>query len=307
MYKLSPRKAFLSALCLGLLTVCGQANALSVRGYRSCVSMIAQNPARAFEAAQEWRDYGGGPASRHCLALSLVALGMYERAAAVLEDVATAQPPLAADGEPGWTLDAAQRADFLVQAGNAWLVAGKASKAYSTFNLALAEPTMSDLARGELLIDRARALAETKDYSAAIADLDRATEFLGVRADILTYRASAWRAAGRLWEAKVDIEQALQLEPENTAALFERGILRYEADDFGGARADWGRVRALAPGTPTADAAAANLAALDAPQGVSEEDAPIRLELRGLPPGPYDPPEAPASGQVQDGKVPTRP
>lgn len=307
MYKLTSCKIFLSALCLGGLMLSTQASAKSVRDYRSCVRMIAHNAAQAFEAAQEWRDYGGGPASQHCLALSLVAQGMYGRAAVVLEDVAAARAPLTIAGKPAWTLDAAQRTDFLVQAGNAWLIAGKVGKAYSTFNLALAAPVLSDSARGELLIDRSRALAETKDYGAAVADLDRAAEILGARADILTYRASAERASGRLWEAKLNIEHALQLEPENPDALLERGILRYEADDFGGARADWGRVRELVPGTPIADAAAANLAALDAPQDVTQEDAPIRLELRGLPPGPNADPAPPANDQGQDGKAPTRP
>lgn len=314
MHKTTPNKALFAALCLGGFMVCAQAvfaqaGAQSVRSYRTCVSMVARNPAQAFEAAQEWRDYGGGPSSQHCLALALVAQGMYGRAAELLEEIAATQPPLDRDGEPAWTLGAAQRADLLIQAGNAWLIAGKGDKAYSTFNDVLGEPSLSDAARGELLIDRSRALAQIKDYRAVIADLDRAAALLGERADILTYLASARRAEGALADAQDAIGRALQLAPNDPDALFERGILRYSADDFAGAKADWIRVGEIAPGTVAADAAAANIAALDRPEDLSQEKgvAPIRLELRGLSPE-QDAARAPAaSAQAQDGKAPTQP
>ncbi len=311
MHKLTPLKAAI-ALFMGGAMLCPQVAARSVRDYRSCVSLVARNAVQAFEAAQEWRDYGGGSASRHCLALALVARGMYGRAAELLEEVASAQQPLAEKGKAAWTLDAELRTDLLVQAGNAWLIAGKAGKAYATFNAALAEPSLSNAVRGELLIDRSRALAGTSDYRTAVADLDRASELLGERADILTYRANVRRAAGALGDAKDNIERALQLAPDSPDALLERGTLRRAVDDFAGAKADWIRVGQVAPGSSAAAVAAANLAALDAHIAaghgeVIEEAAPIRLELRGLPPvGDVSFVPLP-SARAQDGKAPTQP
>ena len=46
---------------------------------------------------------------------------------------------------------------------------------------------------------------------------------------------------------------------ENPEALLERGIVKRLTNDPEGARADWMQVVALAGGTPTGDAAKANL------------------------------------------------
>ena len=60
---------------------------------------------------------------------------------------------------------------------------------------------------------------------------------------------------------------------DNAEALLERGILRRLRGDKEGARADWERVRALAPDSPEAETAAANLKLLDqpAPAGAESE------------------------------------
>src|SRR3546814_20023918 len=68
--------------------------------------------------------------------------------------------------------------DLWGQAGNAWLVAGEAEKARAAFNTALAHGGGSDDWKGELYIDRARALVELGQPDAARADLDRALELV---------------------------------------------------------------------------------------------------------------------------------
>src|SRR3546814_7308350 len=57
--------------------------------------------------------------------------------------------------------------DLWGQAGNAWLVAGEAEKARAAFNTALAHGGGSDDWKGELYIDRARALVELGQPDAA--------------------------------------------------------------------------------------------------------------------------------------------
>jgi regulator of sirC expression with transglutaminase-like and TPR domain len=53
-------------------------------------------------------------------------------------------------------------------------------------------------------------------------------------------------------------------DPDNAEGLLERGILRQRKRDEAGARADWQRIMALVPGTPTADLAQQDLALLEA-------------------------------------------
>ncbi len=45
----------------------------------------------------------------------------------------------------------------------------------------------------DLLVDRAFSYRDKNDFRSAIGDLDRAHELAPERADVLTYRASAWR------------------------------------------------------------------------------------------------------------------
>jgi regulator of sirC expression with transglutaminase-like and TPR domain len=77
-------------------------------------------------------------------------------------------------------------------------------------------------------------------------------------------RASAYRHTGRPSEATLDVERALALAPDHPGALLERGILRRQAGDDKGARADWNAVIARHPLDPAAEAARRHLAEMAA-------------------------------------------
>lgn len=213
--------------------------------YAACTTLVKRDPQGAFESAQVWRDAGGDVAARHCMALALVALGRYGEAATVLEAVAR---DMEADRR-------SLRAEVLGQAGQAWLRAGDADRAYGALTAGI-EIDPSDV---ELLIDRAQALAAAGAFPKAIEDLTRALELAPDRADAYAFRASAYRYLEDLDSAAHDIGHALKLAPDDPVALLERGNIRMLRDDAKGARADWLRVLTEAPGTPAADAAQANL------------------------------------------------
>ena len=59
------------------------------------------------------------------------------------------------------------------------------------------------------------------------------------RTDLLVLRASARRALKRYQDAKSDLEAALKLKPGDGDALVERGLLRKDLGDLGGARRDF--------------------------------------------------------------------
>jgi len=217
--------------------------------YERCLAMLERDPEGARTMAETWQSANGGEGAAHCLALATIELGEPETGAQMLEQIAGASkaPDLA-------------RAAVFGQAGQAWLMAGEAGRAYGAATLALAlSPNDADL-----LIDRAVAAGTLKHFADAINDLDRALDIDPKRPDALVLRGSAWRHDGQLGLAKDDIDRALAQDPENAEAYLERGILRQRRGDVGGAHADWMRAIKLAPDSPTADLAQQNLALLEA-------------------------------------------
>lgn len=247
-----PLLAALAALGLGLApwgAAPAQERAQQQRAYRDCMILARTAPADGFESALAWAALGGGEGARHCAAVALIGLGQYREAAQRLER-------LAADLRAA---NAALGLDVLVQAGQAWVLAGDAARAHAVQSAAL------DIAPDnvELLLDRGITLATAKNYWEAVDDFNRALELAPGRPDLLVLRASAYRYLDALELARDDIALALTHAPDNPDALLERGMLRRLAGNDAGARDDWLRVISLAEGTPSAEAARANLAKLD--------------------------------------------
>jgi tetratricopeptide (TPR) repeat protein len=217
--------------------------------YERCMTMLGADPAGANAFAEAWEATGGGDGARHCLALAQVALGNPETGADLLEKLANSSH--AAD---------LARASVYGQAGQAWLMAGDASRAFAAATLALTlSPDDPDL-----LIDRSIAAATLERYQDTITDLDHALSIDPKRDDALVFRGAAYRHLNNMERAEDDIDHAVMLNPDNADALLERGILRQRQGNPEGARADWERAIALDPDTATADLAQQNLALLEA-------------------------------------------
>lgn len=217
--------------------------------YDRCLGLLTTEPESAATLAQTWVARGGGEPAIHCLALSRLALGEPAPAAEDLERLASTS-----------TSPPATRAALYEQATQAWLMAGRATRARATATSALAL-TPDD---PSLLIERATAALQLDNFADAANDLAQALRLDASRADALVLRAAALRQLDRVPDALADIAAALTLDPENVEALLERGILRQRRNDPAGARTDWERAITLAPDSPTADLARQNLALLDA-------------------------------------------
>jgi tetratricopeptide (TPR) repeat protein len=217
--------------------------------YEDCLALTRTDPQRAFDQAMAWRKLGGSFPADHCAAVALVALKRYPEAAKKLQDLAGAM----------MQADPLLRAGALAQAGNAWLLAGKANDAKVDFDAALSFKPNDP----EIFIDRAEASAAEGKFFDAVDDLNRALDISPNRADALIYRASAYRQLNTLDLALDDAEHALTIEPNAVAGLLERGNIRRLKGDVDGARADWERIEQLAPGSEEASAAEKNLASLD--------------------------------------------
>ena len=217
--------------------------------YDRCLDMLSTDPAGARAFADAWLATGGGDGATHCLALAQIALGSPETGAETMDRMASASHA-----------PAAARAAIHGQAGQAWLMAGDAGRAYGSATMALSL-TPDD---ADLLIDRSIASATQERYHDAIDDLTHALDLDPRRLDALVFRAAAWRHLDQPGLAQDDVDRALAQDPDNPDALLERGIIRQRNNDRAGARSDWERAVALAPDSPTADLAQQNLALLEA-------------------------------------------
>ena len=152
------------------------------------------------------------PGARQCVALALIALGQEDEGAARLEELANASD--------GGTME--QRALYLTQAGNAWLVAGAPEAAVVTLTNALKimpnEPN--------LLVDRASAQILLGKWPEAIKDLDKALEALPGLAAAHQLRAEARLNMNDLEPALADVKAAMAAEPDNIDTLVLRGRIR---------------------------------------------------------------------------------
>lgn len=215
--------------------------------YRACVANSARDAADALKQALAWSADGGGAPAEHCAALAEVELGQLAEAAQRLE---AAAPKAGRD-------DLA--AGLYGQAGAVWLMQGSVNKADSALSRSIAlAPDQPDTR-----IDRARARAELDDWRAAKSDLDAALRLAPDRAEAYYLRAAAERRLDDLAAAREDIETAVALSPDDAQFLLERGAIRALMNDPTGAREDWTAVLRRADTGPLADAARANLEALD--------------------------------------------
>lgn len=221
----------------------------SGREYERCLAQLTLDPAGTANFADAWEATGGGEGATHCRALALVGMGSLEAGAEMLQALASRSQ---ASGRA--------RASVYGQAGQAWLIAGDAGRAFGAATLAL----MLSPDDPDLLIDRSVASASLERYQDAVDDLGLALDLDPRRVDALVFRAAARRYLDQLDLAEDDIARAVAADPDNPDALLERGILRQRRGDPAGARRDWERAALLAPDTATGDLAVQNLALLDA-------------------------------------------
>ncbi|MAN46718.1 MAG: hypothetical protein GYB49_12855 [Alphaproteobacteria bacterium] len=178
----------------------------------ACVAKIEVDAEEAYEDGLAWTYQGNRPGARQCTALALIALGRADEGAARLENLANAVD--------GGTLE--QRAEYLTQAGNAWLQAGAPEAAELTLTNALKlKPNVPDL-----LIDRASAYLLQEKWAEAEADLDKAISLQPGHATAHQFRAEARLNLDKLDPAMADVEAAMAADPENVDTLVLRGRVR---------------------------------------------------------------------------------
>ncbi|MEA3062325.1 MAG: hypothetical protein QOJ94_2106 [Sphingomonadales bacterium] len=218
--------------------------------FKACTELVRSDPQRAAPAAAEWFAKGGGLDALNCRGLALVALERWSDAAAAF-DQAALQAEQARDR---------RRADFRVEAGNAWLAAGDPARARAAFDAALAANLMTPPLQGEVLLDRARAAVAAGDPAAARADIDKALALVPTDPFAWYLSAALARRERNVARAKSDIGKAVALAPDDAAILLEAGNIAGLGGDVAAARGFYVRAAKAAPDTPTGRSAEAALA-----------------------------------------------
>lgn len=219
------------------------------QAYQTCLAAARSDPEAGFEAAIAWRDEGGGPPSRHCVALALFGLGQFNEAATRLEALASDMP----------TATTREQSAVLAQAGSVWLHTGDLSRAHTVLSQALE----FDSTDPEIWIDRGDALARGGEYWDAVDDFSEALDRDATRLDALIFRAAAYRLLEVPDLARDDIARALVVDPDNPDALMELGAVQAGVGQFDAARKSWLRVLSIAPGSRAGGAAREALQQMD--------------------------------------------
>ena len=183
--------------------------------HATCLELIAEDPDTALEAALAWTGQGGGFRARHCGAMALFALDHPGEAGARLDAV------VADFGDrPDPKLDAL-RANYSVEAAQAWLQADEPRRAYDAATRALDIAPNDTQAR----IVRARVYFALERFADAETDLTSALAFAPDHAEALRFRADARLKQGKLAAALEDAEASLALEP-SVDTMLVRGHIR---------------------------------------------------------------------------------
>jgi len=233
------------------LLIAFAAGAAAPTSFKTCAAEAASTPGKAVATAEAWAAKGGGADARLCQGLALAGLERWPEAAAAFEQAAV---------EAERRQDT-RRADFRVQAGNAWLAAGEPAKAVQDFDSALATTLLAPQLKGEVLLDRGRAGVALGDEAGARRDIDQALELVPADGFAWYLSAALARRQGDLKRARESIAKAVSLAPDDSAVLLEAGNIAAVSDEIEGAKALYARAVKAQPGSDAARAAQAALAA----------------------------------------------
>lgn len=223
--------------------------------FQACLDQAIESPDAGVAFAQKWRIEGGSFYARHCMGFAYARAERWTPAIVAFEQAAE---------EAERSGEMVEAARLWAQAGNAAMANGDLPKARGDFDAALARGLPDGLEKGEVHLDRARALVALNEPDAARDSLDVA--LVQAPKDPLAWLLSATlaRRTGDMRLAQAHIARAVQLSPDDASVALEEGNIAVLTDHEDIARAAWSRAAKLAPEAPAGKAAADNLSRLPA-------------------------------------------
>lgn len=184
--------------------------------YQQCIAGIERDPEAAYEGAMAWANEANDLEAFRCAAHALIGQGRYDQAARRLESLGTVS-----EGHDAYT-----RASLFTEAGHAYLQARDPSHARGAFTRAIASVGADTANLPELLIDRASAYAEERDWRNAEEDLNRALDLRPDDPVAYRMRAMMRMRLNALDLALADAERAVQLDPRSVDSALVLGHVR---------------------------------------------------------------------------------
>lgn len=223
--------------------------------FQACLDQALEDPTAGVAFAEKWRIDGGGFYARHCMGFAFARAERWSPAIIAFQQAAE---------EAERSGEMVQSARLWAQAGNAALASGDAAKARGDFDAALARGLPDGLEKGEVHLDRARALVALGETAAARDSID--VTLIQAPKDPLGWLLSATlaRRSGEMSLAQAHIARAVQLSPDDAAVALEEGNIAILTDHEDIARSAWQRAVRLAPDAAAGKAAADNLSRLPA-------------------------------------------
>lgn len=223
--------------------------------FQTCLDQAMESADAGIAFAQKWRIEGGSFYARHCMGFAYARAERWTPAIVAFEQAAE-------EAERGNEM--AQSARLWAQAGNAALAGGDAAKARTDFDAALARGLPDGMEKGEVHLDRARALVALGETDAARDSLDVA--LVQAPKDPLGWLLSATlaRRSGDMRLAQAHVARAVQLSPDDASVALEEGNVAILTDHADIARSAWERAVRLSPDSSSGKAAADNLTRLPA-------------------------------------------
>ena len=223
--------------------------------YKACVKLSRSAPDRAATQAEAWLRSGGGIAAAQCLGLARSALELWSEAAIAFE----------AGAKEADAREDKRRADLWVQAGNSRLAAGEAAAARKAFDAALGTGLLAPQLRGEVHLDRARAMVALGDMVSARADIDKGLELVPSDPFAWYLSAALARRESDLKRAQQHIARAVALAPREPSILLEAGNIAGASGETEAAQGLYARAARLGPNSEAGRAARAALGANESP------------------------------------------
>ena len=221
--------------------------------FQACLDQALEDPTAGVAFAEKWRIDGGSFYARHCMGFAFARAERWSPAIIAFQQAAE---------EAERSGEMVQSARLWAQAGNAALASGDAAKARGDFDAALACGLPDGLEKGEVHLDRARALVALGETEAARDSID--VTLTQAPKDPLGWLLSATlaRRSGEMSLAQAHIARAVQLSPDDASVALEEGNIAILTDHEDIARSAWQRAVRLAPDAAAGKAAADNLSRL---------------------------------------------
>ncbi len=223
--------------------------------FNACLDLAIDDPIGGIISANEWLGEGGAYHAYHCLGFAHSRQQQWLQAANAFEKAARGAQQAG---------DMVRSANLWAQGGNAALANGNPLQAISFFDSALAATTLPKDKRGELHLDRARALVVHGWLEDAATEFTKVHEL--VPEDPLGWLLSATlaRRQGNLERALADITVAATLAPQDADIALEAGNIAVKSGDYAAARKNWQQAVAIKKNSQAANTAREYLLRLDA-------------------------------------------